>query len=290
MAPEGYKLLIADFAQVEYRALCALAGQRDMLDALRTGRDLYIEFATELYGQPITKADKPERGVGKKGVLSSGYGCGWETFQTRCHEEKLFISSDEARRAVALFRKWHPEIVAFWKLCDHLIAALFQGIPAPKMIGPIRAEGKALILPNGLRMPYRLRKEGRDYFRVEREGKRSKIWAGMMAENLASSISRVMLSDVTLEFPGEGLFPVLMAHDELVYCAPAEQAEALLIKILEAMSRTPSWWPDGPPMSAEGRVADRYGKGADDVTFGWKGGKIERLPLNMQMVRPCSKA
>jgi hypothetical protein len=43
---------------------------------LRAGRDLYIEFATELYGRPITKADKPERSVGKKGVLSSGYGCG----------------------------------------------------------------------------------------------------------------------------------------------------------------------------------------------------------------------
>ena len=88
-------------------------------------RDLYVEFATELYGRPITKADKPERGVGKKGVLSSGYGCGWETFK-RDVIKKSFSFRVTRRGAPWRSSRNGTGDRRLLELCDRLIAALFQ--------------------------------------------------------------------------------------------------------------------------------------------------------------------
>ena len=44
-APLGQELVVCDFAQVENRVLCWLAGQSDMLEAYRRGEDPYIAAA-----------------------------------------------------------------------------------------------------------------------------------------------------------------------------------------------------------------------------------------------------
>lgn len=76
-APEGYMLVVADSAQIEARVTAYLAGETWLLDAFREGRDVYSEFASEMYGRPITKADTTERFCGKTGILGLGYGLGW---------------------------------------------------------------------------------------------------------------------------------------------------------------------------------------------------------------------
>ena len=64
-APEGYVLVAADSSQIEARLVAWLAGQDDLVQAFRESRDVYSEFASEVYGRKITKADKVERFVGK---------------------------------------------------------------------------------------------------------------------------------------------------------------------------------------------------------------------------------
>jgi hypothetical protein len=54
--------------------------------------------------------------------------------------------------------------------------------------------------------------------------------------------------------------PALLVHDELVYIVPEECADTVLANLINLMSRTPACWPGGPPMNAEGRVADHFGK------------------------------
>jgi hypothetical protein len=63
--PPGHKMIAADSSQIEARMVAWLAGQTDLVQAFREGRDVYSEFASEVYGRPITKADKVERFVGK---------------------------------------------------------------------------------------------------------------------------------------------------------------------------------------------------------------------------------
>jgi hypothetical protein len=65
VAPAGYKIVAADSSQIEARLVAYLSGQNDLVQSFREGRDVYSEFATDVYGRKITKGDKVERHVGK---------------------------------------------------------------------------------------------------------------------------------------------------------------------------------------------------------------------------------
>ena len=65
VAPAGHKIVTADLAQIEARITACLAGCHDLVTAFRENRDVYSEFASEIYGRKITKADLIERFVGK---------------------------------------------------------------------------------------------------------------------------------------------------------------------------------------------------------------------------------
>lgn len=70
-APEGHKIISCDSSQIEARMVAYLAGQADLVQQFRENRDVYSEFASEIYQRKITKADKVERFVGKT-CLASG--------------------------------------------------------------------------------------------------------------------------------------------------------------------------------------------------------------------------
>jgi DNA polymerase I-like protein with 3'-5' exonuclease and polymerase domains len=65
VAPKGKTLVVSDSAQIEARVVAWLAGQHDLVQSFSQKRDVYCEFASEVYGRPITKADKVERFLGK---------------------------------------------------------------------------------------------------------------------------------------------------------------------------------------------------------------------------------
>ncbi len=64
-APDGHVVVACDSSQIEARLVAYLAGQNDLVQSFREGRDVYSEFATDVYQRPVTKADKVERHVGK---------------------------------------------------------------------------------------------------------------------------------------------------------------------------------------------------------------------------------
>jgi len=87
-APEGHEVVVADSSQIEARVTAGLAGQDDLIEAFRQGRDVYSEFATEAYGRPINRKRKeivegvevyPDfipGFVGKTCILGLGFGMG----------------------------------------------------------------------------------------------------------------------------------------------------------------------------------------------------------------------
>lgn len=73
-APVGYSVVVADSSQIEARFTAWLADEKKLLQGFKEGRDLYSEFASEIYKRTIiAKVDKAERFVGKtclaKGTL-----------------------------------------------------------------------------------------------------------------------------------------------------------------------------------------------------------------------------
>lgn len=64
-APPGHVVLVSDLSNIEGRVLAWFAGQTDKVEAFRQGRDLYSEFASEIYRRPVDRkrtAIHPETG------------------------------------------------------------------------------------------------------------------------------------------------------------------------------------------------------------------------------------
>src|SRR3989304_3709460 len=53
VAPEGYVLIIFDYAQLEARVLAALSNCRKLIDAIKTGYDIHMVKAVEIWGQDV---------------------------------------------------------------------------------------------------------------------------------------------------------------------------------------------------------------------------------------------
>ena len=78
----GKQLYVADFSSIEPRVLFWLADDQQALDIFRSGKCIYMDFASSLYGYPVTdkKKQDTERQFGKVGILALGYGQGKAKF------------------------------------------------------------------------------------------------------------------------------------------------------------------------------------------------------------------
>lgn len=79
-SPKG--LTWGDFDQIEARMLAWLAGENEVLDDFRAGRDVYVSAAAQIFNVPKESIGKEsdERQVGKTAVLALGYGGGIGAF------------------------------------------------------------------------------------------------------------------------------------------------------------------------------------------------------------------
>lgn len=93
LAPEGHVLIACDSSQIEARTVAWVAGQADLVQAFREKRDVYSEFATEVYGRTISKGDKVERFVGKtciaEGTLVLSHQ-GWKPIESVTTDDLLW--------------------------------------------------------------------------------------------------------------------------------------------------------------------------------------------------------
>ena len=107
----------ADYASIEARIVCWLAGQEDALDRFRKGVDSYILMASQIYGVPahLIKNPSTEREVGKRAVLGCGFGVGWEKFQaTLWALYRIKVSDEVAQRAVQVYRATNEKVADRW--------------------------------------------------------------------------------------------------------------------------------------------------------------------------------
>jgi DNA polymerase len=154
-APDGHVVVACDSSQIEARLVAYLAGQSDLVQSFREGRDVYSEFATDVYQRPVSKADKVERHVGKTCILGLGYGMGAAKFQHSLATGfiSVKVESHEAQQIVSLYRNKYHRIQAFWNRCNHALSALVAG-ESGEMCDLIPFDAEGVILPNGLRIQY----------------------------------------------------------------------------------------------------------------------------------------
>jgi hypothetical protein len=126
-APPPTQFICADLSQIELRVLAWLTSCSPMLEAFAAERDLYIEFAAQMYRTPYDQVTKLQRQIAKPAVLSCGYGTGGgelredkkgDSYKSGLwgYAESMGVSMTqaEAQDAVYLYRSIYPQIQAYW--------------------------------------------------------------------------------------------------------------------------------------------------------------------------------
>jgi DNA polymerase len=109
----GKVFLSGDYAGIQARIVLALSGQHDKAELMASGKDVYCDMASHIYGRTITKADKAERNIGKYSVLGLGFQMGWEKFKAQYGKGQ---SEEFCQDVVRVYRKeWAPMVPQLWE-------------------------------------------------------------------------------------------------------------------------------------------------------------------------------
>jgi DNA polymerase len=265
-APAGYVCAVVDASQIECRLLNCFAGQGNIVEAFREGRDLYSELASKFYGRSVTRANVQERQVGKVLELASGYGSGAITLQRVLANGSpaIQMAPGEAEEAVRLYRTTHSRVTSLWASLGLLIPILAdRDHPAVHVGHGVWAHRGRLWGPTGTWIDYSTLESDPDSrgWRFRKRDGWTRIWGGFLTENLIQFLARIHLGEVMKSLIREGIPRiVLCTHDDIFALVRDDgDAEAWLARMIEAMS-TPSTWMPEVPLAAEGHLGHTYGE------------------------------
>ena len=270
-APTGHVLVACDSAQIEARVVAWLAGQTDLLESFRKGEDIYSMFAANVYGKPITKADKVERFVGKTCILGLGYGMGADKFQSTLKIGaggiSVNVESAEAKRVVTLYRNTYSRISQLWNEANKALEKMAQGNEYHFDVGlQLVCTNEGIQLPNHTMIRYpNLRKTSEGFEYDGRYGP-VKIYGGKVIENVVQALARIVVFDQMAKIDQQmrhldqtdGRYKVVLTvHDEVV-CVVPETAEAWCKEVMVREMSTPPQWCRDLPVSCECESGNNY--------------------------------
>jgi len=264
----GHFVINSDSSQIEARILAWLAGQTDVVDAFAQGRDVYSEFATKVYGRPISKENPIERFVGKTCILGLGYGTGAAKLQhtLKTQPPGAIVDDDEAKRIVDLYRSENDKIIDLWADCDNFLENLISWPKNKKdyYIGVhdcVTACPEGILLPNGfyLHYPEITRDTSEAKSRIVYKSRRGpvSVWGGSIVENIVQALARCVIGEQMLLI-SERYRPALTVHDAVVVVVPEDELDEALAYVIECMNTRPSWAP-GLPITCEAKYGLSYG-------------------------------
>lgn len=289
VAPPEHMLVVGDLSQIEARLLAFVANEKTLLQHYREGRDVYSEFASSLYGQPINADDHPdERFVGKTAVLGLGYGCGTDKFSEmiRIQRGSGFMTKAEAHRIVNAYRNQFGQITGFWRWMDTMLHMenASRSVPSEvcydnELVVPGRVGdnfyldlcGVRTLWYNNLRWYDTDSRNGRGQWVYDNNrGVRTNIYGGKLVENVIQAMAALVIRDVELRMldvttaRGMPIHAVGQVHDELIYVVPERIAEAVKVILKWSMVQQPEWlapyrklWGE-VPLACEVSIARTY--------------------------------
>lgn len=279
-APKGKTVVAVDASQIEARFNAELSGEMQLLEAFKDPkRDVYSEFAAELYGYDNFSRHSQERFVGKTSILSLGYGSSWPIFQNMCRVKgNVLLQDREAAQAVAHYRTRFPRIVANWNHAtwnilprlamgtssSDTLARSITGVESLGWWGPLKILRYAIELPNGNKLYYRSLHqewhEGHMEWHFLRGKMDQKIYGAKLVENVIQALAflHIMETAIRVKHLTDGfLMPVHQVHDELIYIVDEKDWEWTSQLVVQEMSVSPVWMPK-VPLAAEFHIGSTY--------------------------------
>ena len=268
-AGSGKKLIVVDYASIEARVLAWLAGEDKLVSEFVSGADIYCSFASEVFGEVVTKENKRKRMVGKVGILGLGYGMGANKFQATLKDwADMEVSVEFAQKVVDRYRNAYSGIKNFWY--DLEGGAVDCMLNKDTDDSDWHREDGALCytLRSGRMLRYQnprliQGKFGNPAVKYQKPLGKNMVWTdtygGKLCENVVQATARDIMSDALVKLDAVGYTLVATVHDEVIiehsYYSADEQLEHV-----ERIMRENELWSTGCPLDVEGFTTVRYKK------------------------------
>ncbi len=212
VAPKGYKILAADYSQIELRIMAHLSGDEGLIKAFKNGEDIHRATAAEVFGVGLDEVSDEQRRNAK--AINFGLIYGMSAFGLG---RQLHIGRNEAQQYIDLYFERYPGVRRY--MDDTRALAAEKGYVETLF-------GRRLHLPeinarNGQR---------------RQAAERTAINAPMQG-SAADIIKRAMIAvDRYLQDEQPAAQMIMQVHDELVLEVAEEQLDAVQAKVVELMS------------------------------------------------------
>ena len=108
IAREGYKIVAADYSQIELRIMAHLANDQNMIKAFAEGKDIHRSTAAEIFGVPLDQVTSEQRRSAK--AINFGLIYGMSDFGL---SNQLGISRADAKKYMELYFQRYPAVQQF---------------------------------------------------------------------------------------------------------------------------------------------------------------------------------
>ena len=277
MAPEGKRLVVADWAAIEARVTPWASNTNsgaEKLGIFARGEDVYKHNAAATFHVHYDDVDKEQRQIGKVQELACGFAGGVGAFASMGRIYNVILTESDSRKMVDGWRRANPWSVNYWTALERAYTGAMRHpgkeISAGRVTYLYDKQHLWYALPSGRVLCYpfaRFDEEGNiTYAKAAwkpaadaKEWPRARLWRGLACENITQAIANDLLRHALRRLADEGFDVVLHVHDEIVLetdASAAEDAAAALVKIM----CTPPLWAAGLPLNAEVAIMQRYGK------------------------------
>jgi DNA polymerase I len=232
-APEGRKLVISDYSQIELRILADFTGDQGFIEAFNSGADLHRVTAAQVFNVPLDQVTADQRSFAKRLNFGVVYGIGAQRFSTMTGLT-LTESEDILRRYFATYRQldaWLRD--AAQRAVRERTARTMSGRLARFRFDPEDRQAVALAQRNGKNTPIQ----------------------GSSADILKRALR--LLHDKLRETTA---CIVNIVHDEIVVEADQEQAQEIAKMVEDAMCVAGEEYVKKVPVKVETEVSDEWVK------------------------------
>jgi DNA polymerase I-like protein with 3'-5' exonuclease and polymerase domains len=231
--PEGRKLIIADYSQIELRILAEFSGDRGFMEAFNTGADLHRVTASQVFNTTLDQVTKEQRDFAKRLNFGVVYGIGAQRFALMTG-----LSVSEAENVLRRYFGTYRELDTYLREAANRAVSERQA----------RTGSGRLV---------RFRYDENDRQQVsmtQRNGKNTPI-QGTSADILKRALR--LLKD---ELAGTNAQIVNIIHDEVVVEADAGDAQEVAAKVERIMCAAGQEYLKTVPVKVETEIADEWVK------------------------------
>ncbi|MDB2360487.1 DNA polymerase I [Porticoccaceae bacterium] len=216
IAPEGHRLIAADYSQIELRIMAHLSGDQNLLKAFEQGQDVHRATAAEVFGVNLAQVTIDQRRSAK--AINFGLIYGMSAFGLA---KQLNIGRKQAAEYIELYFQRYPGVQDYMNQVRH--SAAEKGYVETHF-------GRRLYLPeinsrNGMH---------------RQAAERTAINAPM--QGTAADIIKLAMINVDNWLRNQKLKSrmIMQVHDELVLEAPESEHQQVIIGIKECMENAAS--------------------------------------------------